>query len=181
MPCSTRASASAPGAADRTADPLDAAEIAPLLAETRALQRARSDTAGAGEAMQVPGLVMVGGRPYQIVAVPVRAPRLIGWVLMGQPRPALLDRMGEITKAAGGAGARSSGASQVIASTIDAPLPAAPLQDVRCDPAAAAWRGLQACDFRIRLASARADAPADNQTLHVVLAARSRRHCCPFP
>lgn len=43
--------------------PLDAAEIAPLLAEARALQQVRSDAAGEGAAMQVPGLVMVGGAP----------------------------------------------------------------------------------------------------------------------
>ena len=162
--------------------PLDAAEIAPLLAEARALQQARSDAAGAGEAMQVPGLVMVGGRPYQIVAVPVRAPRLIGWVLMGFSLDrALLDRMGEITGLRVALALDRPGASQVIASTIDAPLPAAPLQDVRCDLLLQLHgEDWQACDFRIRLASARADAPADSQTLHVVLARAIAPALLPF-
>ena len=54
---------------DRVASLLPAARLSAMATATGAVRQAR--------------LVLIEGRPYQVVAVPVKSPRTVGWVLMG--------------------------------------------------------------------------------------------------
>jgi diguanylate cyclase (GGDEF)-like protein len=59
------------------------------------LQRAATELSRKPRASQV---VLVGGRPFQFVAVPVKAPLVIGWVLMGFPIDlAMLEDMRDLS------------------------------------------------------------------------------------
>ena len=59
----------------------DAAELAPVIA------RLREQATRTGAANEI---ALLGGRPHQVVLVPMKAPLLVGWVLMGFPFDARL-------------------------------------------------------------------------------------------
>ncbi len=66
------------------------------MADTPELQRVAAALARQPRASQV---ALLGGRPFRFVAVPMRAPLLIGWVVMGFPIDrALLDDMRDLSR-----------------------------------------------------------------------------------
>jgi len=65
------------------------------MADTAVLQRVAAELARQPRASQV---ALLGGRPFRFVAVPVKAPLVIGWVLMGFPIDlALLEDMRDLS------------------------------------------------------------------------------------
>jgi len=62
----------------------DARALAPVIARLARQAAAASGTAGASE------IALIGGRPHQVVLVPMKAPVVVGWVLMGFPLDASL-------------------------------------------------------------------------------------------
>ncbi|WP_425256879.1 putative bifunctional diguanylate cyclase/phosphodiesterase [Rubrivivax sp. RP6-9] len=66
------------------------------MADTAVMQRVAAELARQPRASQV---ALLGGRPFRFVAVPVRAPLVIGWVVMGFPIDrALLDDMRDLSR-----------------------------------------------------------------------------------
>ena len=66
------------------------------MADTAVLQRVAAELARQPRASQV---AVLGGRPFRFVAVPMRAPLPIGWVVMGFPIDrALLDDMRDLSR-----------------------------------------------------------------------------------
>ncbi|PXW95825.1 diguanylate cyclase/phosphodiesterase [Sphaerotilus hippei] len=99
-------------------------------------------------------LTLIEGQPYQIVAVPVKAPSTIGWVLMGFVLDeAVLKPLADITDLRA-AVLLGSSPQQVLAATR-APGPLPPMEADVTDPAAAPDPTLEACGQAFREAGQR--------------------------
>lgn len=59
------------------------AALEPVLAELGRRNAASAPAPGAAPSTEAAQLALVGGQTYQFVVVPMKAPRLIGWVVMG--------------------------------------------------------------------------------------------------
>ncbi|MDQ5897566.1 MAG: hypothetical protein QG612_1652 [Pseudomonadota bacterium] len=162
------------------------ADVTVLLAGARARQGRMTEAAsGAREAvMHVPGLLLVGGKPYQIVAVPVQAPHPSGWVLMGFSLDgALLEQLGTITGLRAALILDGPAGHLLLASTLEGLTipPPREHEGLSCSRLASgqgdAW---QSCDFLVEFRGVTATDSGQHQHLHVLLACAVEPALQPF-
>ena len=116
----------------RVASGRDRRELGPLIA------RLRVQAAATGSASEI---ALLGGRPHQVVMVPMKAPVVVGWVLMGFP---IDDRLT----------AEMTSLSALNITLISRPVPGAPWSVVLTSLPAAVASGLTAAGWMDGLTTA---------------------------